>query len=200
MANLNRPGGFSPVCLLNGSPYNGAVRMYSVASANTDALFVGDPVKSSGSADTNGIAGVALATAGTAIRGIITAIGTNARGGPYIAPGDLSLTSAPATKTVVYYVAVIDDPNVLFEVQEDTAQTALAAADVGLNIDFQAGTPGTGVKVSAFVLNQASKATTSTLNCKLLGLTQRSDNAIGTNAKWLVLINAHELRGGVTGV
>ena len=44
MANANKPFGLKPVSYLNGSPYNGQARLYSVASGNATALYVGDPV------------------------------------------------------------------------------------------------------------------------------------------------------------
>jgi hypothetical protein len=50
------------------------------------------------------------------------------------------------------------------------------------------------------VLDAADKADTATLQVKLLGLSRRIDNAFGEYAKWLVLINNHELRAGTTGV
>lgn len=111
------------------------------------------------------------------------------------APNTLSI---PATKTKNYYVLVADDPNIIFACQENG--TAMAAADIGLNANFVVGTPATGSNVSATEINNSTKAGTSTLNLKLMGLVQSPDNAFGTDADWLVLINNHELRGGTAGV
>jgi len=55
--------------------------------------------------------------------------------------------------------------------------------------------------LSSWVLTNTTEATTSSLDCKLLGLSQRNpNNAFGAYAVWNVLINSHLYRGGVTGV
>ena len=66
MANANKPSGLSPVQYLNGAPLNGQARLYSVAYNYGTAIYIGDPVILSGTSDTNGVAGVTLATAGDA--------------------------------------------------------------------------------------------------------------------------------------
>lgn len=201
MANANRPSGLAPVKYLNGADWDGGGNMYFIGSAEANKLSIGDPVKLSGDGDTTrGIPGVVQATAGAACVGVIAAIGTNAEGGPYIDPSNLSIVQAPATKTQNYYALVIDDPNVIFEVQEGGASTALTSAAIGENIDFLAAAPATGVVVSGFTVNNGAHDTSSTRNCRLFGLVRRSDNAFGAFAKWLVLINNHQYRSGVTGV
>ena len=198
MANADRPSGLAPVKYLNGSPWNGAVNIYHIDSTEANALAVGDPVASSGSAHTNGIASVTLGAAGAPLRGVIVAIGSVAGESAYIDPTDLTLRVAPATKTKDYYCAVVDDPNVIFEVQEVSGGTALTATEVGLNANLVAGT--NNGYVSGWELNNVGEAVTATLNVRLLGLVQRSDNAFGEHAKWLVLINDHELRVGSLGL
>lgn len=198
MANSNRPAGLSPVGYLNGAPWTGGGRVYYIASNDTNALAIGDPVRSSGSGDTNGIAGVTLATAGTAMRGVIAGIGTAPPGSGYFNPSNLNTTVAPATKTVAYYALIIDDPNVIFEVQEIGTGTALTADEIGLNCNLVAGT--NNGYVSGWLLTNTTEATTASLDVKLLGLSQKRDNAFGAYAKWRVLINSHELRGGVLGI
>jgi hypothetical protein len=202
MANVNAPSGLAPVQFHNGNPWNGAGRMYIIPQADTNAIAVGDPVAtSSGNADTVlGIPAVTLATAGSgnAIRGVVLAIGTNADGGPFIDPRNLTLTVAPATKTVPYYALICDDPDVIFEVQDIGTSTALASTDISKNINLKSGT-NNGF-VSGWGIDNGSKGTGSTLQCHLFGLARRIDNAFGANAKFLVLINNHELGAGVAGV
>lgn len=200
MPNISRPSGLSPVKYLNGADWTGAGQMYSIPTTDTNKISIGDPVKLSGSGDTRGIPGVLQATAGAACVGVVVAIGTNPDGGPYIDPNNLTLVQAPATKLVVYYALVVDDPNVIFEVQEGGAGTALAAANIGENIDFLAAAPATGVALSGFTIDNANHDTTSTRNCRILGLVRRADNAMGAFAKWNVLINNHQYRAGVPGV
>lgn len=201
MANANRPTGLSPVKYLGGADWDGKVNIYFLSSADGNALFPGDPVVLSGNGDTvRGIPGITIGVAGAAIVGVAISIGVNPDGGPYIDPNNLTLTSAPATKTQNYYVAVCDDPNVIFEMQEVGTGTFMTSADIALNANFVAAAPATGVKYSGYTIDNTTKNTTSTLNLKLLGLVRRLDNAFGQYSKWLVLINNHLYRGGITGV
>jgi len=58
MANANRPTGLKPISYLNGAPYTGQARLYSVASGNATSMYIGDPVTRSGTAAANGVAGI----------------------------------------------------------------------------------------------------------------------------------------------
>lgn len=198
MANVNAPAGLAPVEYLSGAPWNGQVRRYYIPSSDTNAYAIGDPVTLAGGGDANGVASVVLATPGSGLMGVIVGMGGLAYGGPNGDLDSLSITVIPATKSRGYYVSVVDDPNVLFEVQEIGTGTALTAAEVGLNVNLVAGT--NNGYVSGWLLTNTTEATTNTLDVKLMGLVQKSNNAFGAYAKWLVLINNHLYRGGVTGV
>lgn len=205
MSNQNKPTGFSPVQYVNGAPWNGQVRIYSVAVSQANPILIGDPVASSGSSDVYGVQGVTLATAGSAVRGVVVAgggifpAGNPLPGGPYISPNNLALLTVPASNTVVQYVAVVDDPMVMFEIQEIGTGTFFVAADVGLNANFTLGTAGVA-PFSGALLDNANKGTTAALNCRIWGLAQRTDNTFGQYAKYLVTLNNHELHAAVAGV
>lgn len=200
MANANRPMGLVPRYYLNGSQWNGMARTYSIAASYATALYIGDPVISSGTADTNGVPGIAIATGTTvssgAIRGVIVGLGKTEG----VAIGNISnldLIYRPASDAAVWYARVVDDPNVLFEVQERTGATQIAAAEIGLNTVLYVGT-GNGF-VSGWMLSNvtdATPATTATLQVRLMGLIRRHDNAFGAYAKHLIKINVHELGTG----
>lgn len=197
MANVNKPSGFSPVSYLNGAPYNGKGRIYSIAAAYGTALYIGDPVISSGTADSNGIAGIALGAATGALRGVILALGKSY--GSLVDPSNLERIYRPASDPAVWYALVVDDPNVIFEVQEESNGTQIAAAEIGLNQISKVGT-GNGF-VSGWMIPSvtgATPATTATLQLRLLGLAQypAGTNAFGAYAKHLVQINVHELGHG----
>ena len=199
MANVNKPTGLSPVRYLNGAPWTGGGNIYSIAYNYNTALYIGDPVISSGTADTNGVAGIALAAATGAIRGVIVGIG---RSESLLAnPSNLTVNYYPANGDGVnspWYALVVDDPNVIFEVQEHSNGTALAATEVGLNQVLYLAA-GNGF-VSGWMLasySDATPASTNTLQVRLLGLARRSDNAFGAYAKWLVQLNVHELSHGL---
>lgn len=199
MANVNKPAGFIPVGYLNGSHWNGQARLYSVAASNTYAIAIGDPVISDGTADSNGVPGVVRAgTTGSvtgALRGVCVGVGTSE--GLIANPAGLDKTYWPASSASVGYIMVVDDPAVIFEIQEESNGTALAATEVGLNtVCLVAANNG---YVSGFVVRSvsgATPATTATLNLRLLGLNRKLGNAFGAYAKWLVKINVHELGGG----
>lgn len=168
MANANRPSGFSPVQYLNGSPWNGQARIYSIAAAYATALYIGDPVKSSGTADANGVPGIILGATTGALRGVIVGLGSAK--GLIANPKNLDITYRPAAAQATdWYAMVVDDPQVLFEVQENANGTALAATEIGLNTISVSGT-GSGF-VSGWMLASATDATpaaTATLQLKLM--------------------------------
>jgi hypothetical protein len=198
MANANTPFGLRPVEYLSGAPWNFQVRRYYIPSADANAYAIGDPVTLAGSADSAGVASVVLATPGSGMIGPIVGMGGLKYGGPSVDPTNLNTTVIPATKTQAYYVLVADDPNIIFEVQEIGTGTPLTAAEVSLNCNLVAGA-NSGF-VSGWLLTNTTEAVTATLDVKLLGLSQKSNNAFGAYAKWLVLINNHLYRGGVAGV
>ena len=192
MANTNKPSGLSPVQYLNGAPWNGQARVYSIAYNYGTAIYNGDPVVLSGTSDGNGVAGITLATAGDAnpVLGAVVGIG---RYESLIAnPNNLSQTYFPAGgdgNTSPWYALVVDDPNVIFEAQDIGSSTALAATDIGLNINLKSGT-GNGY-ISGWGIDNGSKGATATYQCKLMGLVRTTDNAFGQYAKFLVKINNH---------
>lgn len=201
MTNAWKPMGLSPVQYLNGSPYTGKGRLYYIASNDANAYAIGDPVKSSGSADSKGVPGVTLGSAGTGnpLRGVITGLGAVKRGGPYTNPANaFGSNIIPATKTTAYYVLVEDDPNVIFAVIESASGTALTADEVGLNANLVAGT--NNGYVSGWYLDNSGETTTATLQVRLQGLDQVPNNDFGVSARWLVTINNHELKAGTVGL
>jgi hypothetical protein len=205
MANANRPSGYTPSQYINGAPWNGQARLYSIAAAYNTALAVGDPVKSSGTSDAFGVPGIVLGSTTGALRGVI--VGLYNSGSTNASPGGISVgniinpnsTVHPANDPNVWYAAVVDDPNVLFSVQEESNGTQLAAVDVGLNTIGKSGTNNgyaSGWQIPS--ATGASPATTATLQLRLFGLVQSpaGTNVFGAYAKWLVQINVHELGHG----
>lgn len=194
MPNDNRPSGLRPVGTVSGNQYNGAARLYAIEAANASAFAIGDPVVTiAAGADPRGVPYITLAAATGAIRGVIVGLFDSY---PGIAKTDnLNQIIRPAgAKPTVWYAMVVDDPNVVFEVQEVGTGTPLTLADVGLNTNLVVGT-NNGF-TSGWLLDNASEGTGATLQCKILGLVQRIDNEVGQFAKWLVKINNHELGSG----
>ena len=196
MANANRPSGFTPVQYLNGSTWSGQARLYSIAAAYATALYIGDPVISSGTADANGVPGIVLGAATGALRGVIVGLGSSEGLPANIINPNVAYRPA-AAQTTDWYAMVVDDPNVIFAIQEESNGTAIAATQIGLNTIPVIGT-GNGF-ISGWLLSSstgATPATTATLQLRLMGLVRTSDNAFGAYAKHLVKINVHELGTG----
>jgi len=200
VANVDRPSGLSPVQYLNGAPWNGGGRVYCIPDTDdTNAYAIGDPVVLAGGADTNGVPTIILATAGSAnsvLGSIVSGGGGLSYGSAYGVPADTPVV-IPATKSRNYYVLVADDPNLIFEAQEEDLGTAFTAAEVGLNANLSSGT--NNGYISGWEIDTASPGAGGTLQLKLLSLVQVSDNAFGDWAKWWVMINLHCYRIGQVG-
>lgn len=191
MPNSDTPFGLRPVKHLNGAPYNGAYRLHATASGDSVQLLIGDPVTLSGTSQTiNGqiYSDVKRAATGDILTGICTGVEPATR--------DDSIYRVASTATLV---KITEDPDLLFEAQEVTGGTALAAADIGLNIDFVVTAGSTVTGQSGVELNNATEAATNTLDLHIVGFVARSDNAIGEHAKWLVSINRSQYRDQVAG-
>jgi len=190
MANLDTPSGFKPVGHLLGGCWNGKATAYYVPVGNAAALFKGDAVKSAGSADASGkYPTVAQAAAGDVIRGVIIGFGDN----PFTMthPETPNLDYLPATTEG--YVFVVDDPFVIFEIQEDNASNDMDADMVGLSTDIATvGSGNVSTGKSAMELDSSDTAT-ALGQCKILRVTNREDNALGAHCKWDVLIVEHEM-------
>jgi len=206
MANLNAPSGLSPVMYRNGNFWNGQVRIYAVAPSDTNAYAIGDVVKIVAGADTNGISTVTLATAGATVRGVIAGIsaaipmGGVLQGGPVINPNNLATVTRPAAAQSTYwYVSVVDDPDVIFEIQEVYSGTAGTATSTTKNANFVYAAPGTS-NLSGTTLDNTTFATTATLNLKIISAAQRVDNVPYTlGQRWWVALNNHDFSGGTVG-
>lgn len=192
MANADTPAGFRPVMHRNGAPYIGAFRTYSVAAGYGTALYVGDAVILAGTSQTiNGrvLSDVQQCATGGVTCGVIVGVKP--------ATQDSTTYRAASTLREVY---VADDPDLLFEIQEGSTGTALTANDAGLNVDYvvAAGSAVTGM--SGTQINNATEATTNTLDLHLVSPVARDDNAIGYSCKWLVTFNRHQFRNQTAGI
>lgn len=190
MANDNSPRGLIPVRAFARSGWANAIRRYSVPSSYATALFVGDPVIKTGTADASGYSEVNLAAAGGSITGVVV-------GFEDVPSLQLGYGAASTTRAVL----VDDDPESLFEIQEDAVGGALAVTAVGLNADLIAAAGSTATKASGWMLDTSTAATTATLQVKIIEFQHRTNNEVGNaNAKILVKINKHTELAGVAGI
>jgi hypothetical protein len=183
MANVSRVSGARPVKHISGSPYNGQCNKYYVPASDGTAIFMGDFVKSGGTADADGVASVAQAAAGDTIRGVVVGVVPDT--------ADSLIYRAAST---LRYVLVCDDPDIIFEIQEDAVGATTALVDVGENADIIVAAGSTTTGTSGMQLD-SSTHTASSAQLRILGFAQRPDNEpASANAKLLVLINEHELK------
>lgn len=192
MANTDNAAGLKPVQHRNGAPYTGAFRLYSTATGDGTAIYIGDPVILSGTSQTiNGkiYSDVDQAATGDVITGVVVGVMP-------VTQDSLRYRAASTQRLLM----VADDPDLLFEIQEVTGGTALTANDAGLNANFvvAAGSAVTGL--SGVELNNATEAVTNTLDLHIVGPVARDDNAIGEHCKWLVTINRHQFANQVAGI
>jgi len=194
MANSDAAFGLRPVQHLDGSPWNGKVNQYLVPSSDGTAIYVGDPVKSGGTAgaagtvvngqDCEGMATIAVAAAGNTLLGVVVGF----------LPKQSDLTVLHREASTNRIALVVDAPDVVYEAQEDSVGNDIAVTQVNNNFDivYAAGSSTTGR--SAVEIDSSDASGTATAQLRVLGLAKRPNNALGTNAKWLVMINEHEYK------
>lgn len=193
MANVSRVNGFTPVQHLDGSPYNGQFRTYSVPASDGTALGVGDVVKlaadgttGSLSDGTGGLKNVIKAAAGDAIVGVVV--------GFDIVPDALNTPQYRVASTL-RKVRVADATDLVFLVE--VSNGTVAAGIVGENYNHANGTVSTTTGLSGATLDLNSGTPGgATASFKILQFDQAPDNEIGASAKVLVKANNHVYNGG----
>lgn len=190
MANVDKPSGLKPVCHLDGSPWNGKVNIYYHSSSDGTAIFRGDLVQpdETNTETTGKYPSVKQHVAGqTDNVGVAVGFGDT----PYIALQNTNLNAVDyCAASTAKYIAVVDAPDVIFEIQEDSDTSTLDAGAPHANCDIIVGTGSTTTGISAMEID-SSEVTSSAACLRLLRIVDREDNALGANAKWLVLINEH---------
>jgi hypothetical protein len=193
MANTSVVRGFVPARGVNSQSVTGGPRLYSHAAGDGVAIMVGDPVKIAGTAQTiNGVTtqDVVRAATGDVICGVCVGILPATR--------DTAIYGVAST---AYQLFVDDDPNTLFEIQDLNSGTALTVADVGLNVDFVVAAGNTTLGTSGVTLNNATEATTNTLDVKIVDVVNRADqDNTSSPLKFLVRFNRHLFSNQVAGV
>ena len=191
MANVDNPNGFLPSRHMKG----GTIRAnaYPIASGYAADIFTGDAVIQT----TDGVVNIATAGA-TNLIGVFHGVEWTAADGEvkfsrYWPSGTVTKGAANA-KAYIY-----DDPDIAFAGQT-VSGTALTQAMIGGNVDIvaTAGSPTTGQ--SAMELNIGTVVST-TAQCRLLGLIERADNALGEHADVEFMFVEHLLRpAGTVGI
>jgi hypothetical protein len=186
MANPDTPFGLRPTKHLNGHPWNGQAMRCYVTATNDDVLFLGDPMKLTGTACADGCCpSVEVCTAGATST-------PQPWLGALVGVEPSTTVSIPKLEaTTEGYVNVTADPYLLYEIQGDTG-TVIARTDVGSNSVFVAGAGSAITYLSGFELDSSGILIDGSLQMLIWGAVKRSDNDISLeHAKWLVLNSMH---------
>lgn len=190
MPNVSSPKGLVPVRHRNGAPYTGAANLYYVPASDGTAIRLGDPVKGvTNSADAFGTPTVTRASAGDILLGVVVGIVS--------AHSITRLATDPPYRvaSTAAYLMVCDDPDVLFEAEEDDVGGAMATGAGGRNVEWITGTGNDTTGWSGVKLDSSTMAVTNTLSLRVHSPVKRDDNVVGGGAlKWLVSINLHAMR------
>jgi hypothetical protein len=196
MANSNLPLGLRPISD-NGTPWNGQGRLVAFPTSQLTNIFLGDPVVPLGGSDAFGVpyVGLAAAGAGNPILAGFCGIMNGPAGSQYTITRDLPIYRQAS---IANYGFICDDPNQLYVIQEDSVGGALTAAVAAFaNGLLVAGAGNTVTGFSGWQLQSSSvtSAANPTYQVKILGLARGPDNALGTNADWVVRLNNSALWG-----
>ncbi len=182
MANADNPNGLKWVRTLSGGPHTAQLRTFEHPSSDGTAVYVGDLVKMSGTANSDGVPTAIQAAATDTVIGVVVGLEPKY--------GSLEINYVEASTARNMYVCV--DPHAVYEIQEDSTGGNIAVTAVGNNADVVVGSGSTTTGSSGMELD-SSDVKTATAQLRILQLVQREDNAVGDNANWEVMINEHRL-------
>ena len=184
MANVDAAFGFIPVRHMSGNVPR--ANKYTLATGLAENIFTGDLcvlintgyITPHTATETNNI-------------GVFAGVSYTASEGSYVY-SQYWPTGTSATNIIAY---VYDDPYIVYKVQ--SAGTP-AQTNIGNCADVVAGAGSTTTGQSGFEISGTMAARIAT--CKIIGLWDSPDNAMGTNAIMEVLINEHILGANVAGI
>jgi len=183
MANKDAPFGFRPTKMLGGAPFNGGQTEYGIESTYNTNIFTGDAVE----LHSDGTVTVAAAAA-TNILGVFNGcFYTDSTGKPTYSK--YWPASTTATDAVAY---VVDNPDVLFEAQEDSTNIGSSWPDNrGANanlVSTHAGSTKTGRSKQEL---DSSDIQAATAQFRIVELSKDPDNSdtASANCNFLVRVN-----------
>lgn len=203
MANVDRPNGFKIMGTLSGSPWQGAVRQYTLDATHA-AIAVGDLVQMTA----DGYVDI-LAAGETQMLGVVVGVGNHYPGETlgklgehFMSTGAVTLDIPEANYVALNTAGVIHvcvAPDVVLEAQEDGDTDPLELADVGQNVEIVGGGPDSTTGISDMMIDSDTHNTTNTLPLRILGLAQRPDNEYVSGGqaytRWLVTPANHTFKG-----
>ena len=194
MANSDIVYGLKAIGTLSGADYHGKLRRVTFAVGDAVAAFQGDLVKLTGTVDATGKKPVvAQSAAGDASIGVIQSFIP-------IEGDEGSLTTNHRPTLTAQDALIYWGQDVLYTSQEDSVGNAIEITEAGFNCDMIVGSGSTITGISGMELDSTSAANTSSLNMRLHRVHDMPNNELGTNAEWVVSINASQEALNQTGV
>lgn len=181
MANANIKFGARYIGTLQGNASNAQTHTYIIPSTDSTAVYVGDFVTEQGTAVVSAENGlyyqsVAQSAASDKVTGFVSGFW----------PSRDYENQIYRTASTERLAEVIDDPYALFEI---VANGTVTATMVGLNADITVGTASTVYGLSGMQLDVATVADTATLPLRIVGISPRSDNALGDYTVLICMMN-----------
>ena len=177
MANIDRPHGAIPLYRMGGG--NISVSYYDLGASNA-IIGIGDFMER----ETTGVIDRAEATDKQIVGVSAESAGASSGGGIDSALSD--------------QIAVYASPDIIYVMQGDGVTDTIAAADLGLNIDFVVANAVNGI--SQMELDSDSEADTATLPLNLIRLYRHPNNAFGANGRFEVKLNNSVYNGEQLGI
>lgn len=200
----DNPHGFGFVKHKLAVPLSATINPYYVPSSYNTALFIGDPVVKTGTANTAVVGShgdpkpagylpeINRASAAGVVTGIMVGKESNVN--------NLVQKHNPASTEAV--ILVCDDPFVIWQAQEDSVGGNIAIASIGLNTEIVVDTAGNATTgISGAEIDSSAVNTTAGLAVKLLRMAPEQGASVpAANAEWYVMLNDHTEMPGVAGI
>ena len=183
MANKDAPFGFRPAKMLGGAPFNNGQTSYDIASGFSSNIFTGDAVE----LHTDGTITVAAAGATNIIGVFNGCFYTDTNGKPTYSK------HWPASTVASDAVAfVLDDPNIVFEAQEDSTDIGASwPANRGSNADLVSTHAGSTKTGRSGMELDSSTITAATAQFRIVDVVsdEYNNDTASANGNYLVRIN-----------
>lgn len=186
MANADKATGLTPIGTLSGADWQGQLRRYVFASGDSNACFIGDLVKLTGTLDATGkMHVIARSTIGDGSIGVLVGLVPNGSD-----EGSLSKIHRLADTARTAFIALGGD--ILYSIQEDSDGNAIEIAEGDLNCNVLIGSGDAITGLSTSQLDSTTAASDAGLNVRLHHIIDRPDNELGTNADWAVSLTDYQ--------
>ncbi len=182
---MDNPIGFKILKSFSAAPFNSTIEEFVVPASDSTALFLNDPIKTTGQTDDDGIAFCTKAAPGDFIRGVIVG---------FVATHDHE-NAVYRQASIKRIVKVCQDPFIVCRAQ---VNAALTNSDIGKYINIDAGTGNTTTGISAVQLDYAT-INTNAGQAKIFQIEEVVNTDDDQYSVIICMISKHELLRGIVG-